>query len=425
MSDAKRPGGSRDISDLKARLGLKKGAAAPATGQTRANGGSGGVVAPPGMNLPPPPGVQPQYQQPPAPVIPNAADDPFGAMNAMAAVGHGPARSRDRDRQRRQARRERRRGRQGRDDREDRGPRGRRARSSGSRSAGSRRTPTSTTTASSAPARSSAIPRRRRRCSSVKRTLSELDGVLDDMKTQDQLPPRSGGRSSSSTAIALKLDVKSELVFRAKQNALDHEVAGQILSFYAGVAEVKGDDRRPQQERQVRRDDAQEGQGRDRRRDAQGQRERAARRPAQVRRPDPGADRRGSGSISARSSSRSPACTAAARAPRPRKCGEGESPSGLAYRNEPGGTPIKGDLATGGSDSVPTKKVVPLLQNGVRDAVIKGNEPGDLGVLLHAPGPRDRRPHQEADRGRQQARDAAPGRVEQEQAVQLLPLAGL
>ena len=58
------------------------------------------------------------------------------------------------------------------------------------------------------------------------------------------------------------------------------------------------------------------------------------------------------------------------------KCGEGESPSGFAYRNEPGGTPIKGDLATGGSDSVPTKKVVMLLQNGVRDAVIKGNEPG-------------------------------------------------
>jgi len=32
--------------------------------------------------LPPPPGIQPAQ-----PVIPNAADDPFGAMNAMAAVG--------------------------------------------------------------------------------------------------------------------------------------------------------------------------------------------------------------------------------------------------------------------------------------------------------------------------------------------------
>src|SRR5690606_24256258 len=79
LSDAKRTG-SRDISELKQRLGLKKGAT-PATGPTRANGGAG-IAPPPGLNLPPPPGVQP----PQAP-IPNAADDPFGAMNAMAAVG--------------------------------------------------------------------------------------------------------------------------------------------------------------------------------------------------------------------------------------------------------------------------------------------------------------------------------------------------
>ena len=86
MSDAKKTG-SRDISELKQRLGLKKGAAAAPTGQTpRANGGSGGVVPPPGLNLPPPPGLA-QPAAPPQPMIPNAADDPFGAMNAMAAHG--------------------------------------------------------------------------------------------------------------------------------------------------------------------------------------------------------------------------------------------------------------------------------------------------------------------------------------------------
>jgi hypothetical protein len=79
LSDAKRPGGSRDISDLKQRLGLKKAGAPAAAG--RGNGG-GGVVPPPGLNLPPPPGMAT-----PQPAIPNAADDPFGAMNAMAAVG--------------------------------------------------------------------------------------------------------------------------------------------------------------------------------------------------------------------------------------------------------------------------------------------------------------------------------------------------
>jgi len=72
----KRPG-SRDISELKARLGLKKGG--PATPPTK---GNGGVVPPPGVSLPAPPGVRQA-----APATPNAADDPFGAMNAMAQAG--------------------------------------------------------------------------------------------------------------------------------------------------------------------------------------------------------------------------------------------------------------------------------------------------------------------------------------------------
>lgn len=80
MSDAKKPG-ARDISDLKARLGLKKG-------DTGSRTAAGGVVPPPGAGkagyVPPPPGVAP----PPGaagPIIPDASVDPFGAMNAMAA----------------------------------------------------------------------------------------------------------------------------------------------------------------------------------------------------------------------------------------------------------------------------------------------------------------------------------------------------
>ena len=36
----------------------------------------------------------------------------------------------------------------------------------------------------------------------------------------------------------------------------------------------------------------------------------------------------------------------------------------------------KGDLQTQGSDNVPTKKLVLLLPNGTRDALIRGGEPG-------------------------------------------------
>jgi hypothetical protein len=76
LSQSSKKPGAKDISDLKARLGLKKsGAAAPAKG--------GGLQAPPGARggvIPAPPGAHP-----PRPQIPDAKDDPFGAMNAMAA----------------------------------------------------------------------------------------------------------------------------------------------------------------------------------------------------------------------------------------------------------------------------------------------------------------------------------------------------
>jgi len=79
---SKRPG-AKDISELKARLGLKK--SGPAAGKA----GSTGVVAPPpghragGGAIPAPPGAGP----PPRPAIPDAKEDPFAAMNAMAAHG--------------------------------------------------------------------------------------------------------------------------------------------------------------------------------------------------------------------------------------------------------------------------------------------------------------------------------------------------
>jgi hypothetical protein len=69
LSEPRRPQ-SKDISELKARLGLKK-AASPAPAQTNT------IVAPPGLAPP----------QPAAPVMPDAASDPFGAMNAMAHLG--------------------------------------------------------------------------------------------------------------------------------------------------------------------------------------------------------------------------------------------------------------------------------------------------------------------------------------------------
>ena len=79
--------GSRDINDLKARLGLKKGTS-PQEPVGKKTAGMPAVVPPPGLAVPPPPGaVAPQPAGPPQPVVPDAAHDPFGAMNAMAQIG--------------------------------------------------------------------------------------------------------------------------------------------------------------------------------------------------------------------------------------------------------------------------------------------------------------------------------------------------
>jgi hypothetical protein len=92
VSEPKKPG-ARDISDLKARLGLKKGAeggpgprsttSMPAVGVPPPTAAKiGGSFVPPPPGVAPPPGAAPP---PPQPVIPDASVDPFGAMNAMAA----------------------------------------------------------------------------------------------------------------------------------------------------------------------------------------------------------------------------------------------------------------------------------------------------------------------------------------------------
>lgn len=83
MSQSQKKSGAANISDLKARLGLKKGGPA---GQQGAVTPPGGIVPPPGVggkgsiSVPVPPGARA-----PQPKLPDASEDPFGAMNAMAA----------------------------------------------------------------------------------------------------------------------------------------------------------------------------------------------------------------------------------------------------------------------------------------------------------------------------------------------------
>jgi hypothetical protein len=78
-------GKKRDISDLKARLGLKKGGGSAASAKGTESVPTGAPARARAGYVPPPPGVAPP--QPAQPVVPDARTDPFGAMNAMAAHG--------------------------------------------------------------------------------------------------------------------------------------------------------------------------------------------------------------------------------------------------------------------------------------------------------------------------------------------------
>jgi hypothetical protein len=207
----------------------------------------------------------------------------------------------------------------------------------------------------------------------LKKELSELDNILDEAKTKNGFKP-SLEVDKKLKELAAKLEVKMDLVFRAKQSSMDAALSGQILSFYAGITEVKdlidihnkaavGDDillkkGKEAADKAALKDDENAL--------LAGQLRYAVlmQSPTDTERTEFGAKVVEIAGVYCGGGNNPVA-----------KCADGEGPTGFAYRNEPGGTPIKGDLVTQGSDNVPTKKIVPLLQNGVRDSLVKGGEP--------------------------------------------------
>jgi hypothetical protein len=371
LSDAKKTG-SRDISELKQRLGLKKGAAAASqTGATpRANGGaSGGVVPPPGLNLPPPPGLAPQ--QPPQPVIPNAADDPFGAMNAMAAVGavqRAPEIVIVND--------------------------GKPVENVGASGGSAKllriavpagvaliigiavgKIGTSNSSYNDGLKGAKAILGDKGTPSTVanlKKQLSDLDTFLDEAKTKKNFKPDSN-IDKQLEAIAAKLEVKTELVFRAKENALDAETAGQIMGFYAGVEELKS--MVDQHVKSAKSDDLAFANAAKKADAATIKDDEDAALSGQLRygiliQAPTDTDKVDFGAKLVELGP--PYC--GDKLSTSGRCGEGEAPSAFAYRSEPGATWTKGDIVANGADSVPTKKLVMLLPGGVRDSLVKGAE---------------------------------------------------
>jgi len=210
----------------------------------------------------------------------------------------------------------------------------------------------------------------------VKKTLSELDGVLDDMKTKNNYRPDTASDKRLGD-LAAKLDVKSGTVFRTA-SSLDPEVTGLVMSFYAGAAEVKG--MLDTHVKAAKSDDLALSNGKTAA-TAAGVKETenatlasagAVRYGALIQAPTD-TDRVDFG---VRIVELGPPYCGGPNPVTSGKCENNEAPSAYAYRNEPGAVWTKGDLQTQGSDSVPTKRLLLLLPNGTRDALIRGGEPG-------------------------------------------------
>lgn len=364
MSDPKR-GGSRDISELKQRLGLKKqGAAAAATPRN----GQTGVVPPPGLPVAAP-------AAPPQPAIPNAADDPFGAMNAMASVAtvqRAPEIIIVNDGK----------------PVENVGTAGRGAQIAkiavpvvaalaigigiGKISKGANLYNDGIQDAKAILGDEKATST----VKNVKKALSELDSTLDELNTKNGLHPDTAADKKLGE-LAARLDVKTTAVFRTAA-ALEPEINGLIMSFYSGTAEVKS--MLDTHVKAAKSDDLALANGKKAAGDA------AVKDTENAALASANAVRYGAliqaptetdhTDFGVRIVELGPPYCGGPNPVTTGKCDNNEAPSAYAYRNEPGAVWTKGDLVASGSDSVPAKKLLLLLPNGTRDALIRGGEAG-------------------------------------------------
>jgi hypothetical protein len=365
LSDSKRPG-SRDISELKQRLGLKKGGA-PAAGTGRANGGqTAGIAPPPGLNLPPPPGTPAQ------PAIPNAADDPFGAMNAMAAVGtvqRAPEIVIVND--------------------------GKPVENVGSSSTKARIVMMAVpgvlalivgvaigkvgTGAAHYNDGLSGAKDLLENEKGLKKSLTDLERILDEHKAKSYKPDPAVDKEL--TALAARLEVKPAAYALARNITHEGDVAGTTLSFYGGLQELKG--MIDTHLKAAKSDD---------------QAYLAAKKAAEDKQLKPETNAYLTGSwryavvVTAPASCGPedkkdcdlpfgaqlveigpPQCDG--KVATSGKCPDGVQPSGFTYRTDPGNpTFTTGELQIQGVDQIPSKKMIPLLDNGVARGVLQGNE---------------------------------------------------
>ena len=333
------------------------------------------------MNLPPPPGAQPPQQTAPQQIIPRAEDDPFGAMNAMAAVGtvqRAPEIVIVND--------------------------GKPVENVGSQSTGA------TIAKIAVPAvialvvgiavgkiasgggqyndgidgaKATMISERE-----IKKSLSELEAALDEAKQRNGYKP-DAKTDAAIKAAAGKLDIKASTYSLARNITLEGDLAGQVLALYGGVGELKSmidnhvrsaktDE---QQFLAVKKslEDATAKETENKYLAATGALKYAIVVTAPASCGGGGDDKETKKDCDAPFGANfvelgGPICAGSKIPAASGACAGGEQLTGFGYRSDPGSQSFQtAEVVTQGTDSVPSKKIIPLVPNGVLDAFVKKN----------------------------------------------------
>ena len=204
----------------------------------------------------------------------------------------------------------------------------------------------------------------------LKKALADLDEQLNKMRANGFHPD--GAATKELDKISKQLDVKPVVYPLTRNITTDGDLAGEVMSFYASVTEVKS--MLENHLRSARLDEAQlnaaKAAGDGAKLDAATNVEFAGKLRYAVVISAPTDTDRNAPFGAKLVEIGAPYC--GDKMSNSGKCGEGESSSAQAFRSEPSATGWqKGERAQPAGDAVPTKAILPLIENGILDSVIK------------------------------------------------------
>ena len=220
----------------------------------------------------------------------------------------------------------------------------------------------------------------------LKKSLAELEAALDEAKTRNNYKP-DAKTDAAIKSVAAKLEIKMNTYSAARNISNENELVGQVLGLYAGITELKSmldghvkSAKSDEQQLLAAKQSLENATAKEQENKylaATG----ALRYGVVITAPATcGGDEKEKKDCELAFGANfvelgGPVCQGSKIPAAEGKCKEGESLAGFGYRSEPGSTSFQiAEVITQGAETVPSRKIIPLVPNGVLDAFIKKNE---------------------------------------------------